>query len=144
MPQAPPRACRSGCPHLLPCPIHAKKRWADRQGSRQARGYGARHAQLRQQLLRERPICELCGIRPSSVADHRIPLARGGQTVRSNYQALCKSCSKTKSAKEGARVRQFRATSAFRLQATAKGGALASPASGRAEFSTGIPPGGRP
>jgi 5-methylcytosine-specific restriction enzyme A len=130
MPQAPPRACKSGCPYLQPCPVHRKQRWADRQGSRQARGYGARHEQLRQQLLRERPFCELCGIRPSSVADHRIPLARGGQTVRANYQALCTACSARKTAREGANSRSGLPSG---IQARAKGEALASPAERRAK-----------
>jgi 5-methylcytosine-specific restriction enzyme A len=124
MPVAPPRACRAGCPYLRPCPLHSKQRWASRRGSRQARGYDAKHEAIRRELLRARPICEVCRIHPSSVADHRIPLARGGQTVRSNYQALCTSCSKTKTAREGA---QMRATSTSRLQARAKGEAQASP-----------------
>jgi len=140
MPTAPRRACRAGCPHVQPCPVHGRKPWAtSRALSRQARGYEAKHEKLRRQVLREEPLCRLCRIRASTVADHIMSLAAGGITVRSNYQGLCSGCSKAKSAREGA---SGRATSASGLQAAAKRDALAGPARRRLSSFYPPPPGG--
>ncbi len=139
MPQAPPRACRAGCPHFQPCPVHGKKRWAARQGSRQQRGYDAKHEKLRVQVLREEPICRECRIRPSRISDHIVPLSRGGRTVRANLQGLCDRCSATKTAREGANSRSGLASG---HQARAKGEAPASPVARRVRDC--LAPGGSP
>jgi 5-methylcytosine-specific restriction enzyme A len=125
MPQAPPRACRSGCPHFQPCPDHSRKPWAARRGiSRQQRGYDAKHEALRRQVLSEEPICRRCGFRPSVIGDHIVALSLGGKTVRGNLQGLCERCSRSKTGKEGACMR---AALASGLQATAKVGGPGSP-----------------
>jgi 5-methylcytosine-specific restriction enzyme A len=125
MPQAPPRACRSGCPHFQPCPDHSRKPWAARRGiSRQQRGYNAKHEALRRQVLSEEPICRRCGFRPSVIGDHIVALSLGGKTVRGNLQGLCERCSRSKTGKEGACMR---AALASGLQATAKVGGPGSP-----------------
>jgi 5-methylcytosine-specific restriction enzyme A len=134
----PPRACRSGCPHFMPCPVHGPKAWANRRPiSRQRRGYDAEHERLRRQVLREEPLCRACRIRATSVADHIVGLARGGKAVRSNYQGLCTDCSKTKSAREGA---SGWATLALGLQAAAKRDGWASPVSRQARDFLPLPP----
>jgi 5-methylcytosine-specific restriction enzyme A len=139
MPLAPSRACRAGCPHLLPCPVHGRKPWAARRGiSRQQRGYDAKHEALRHQVLREEPICGRCGFRPSVIADHIVALSLGGQTVRGNLQGLCERCSRSKTGKEGA---YMRAALASRHQATAKIGGPGSPEEGRLRDCLPIPPG---
>jgi 5-methylcytosine-specific restriction enzyme A len=137
MPQAPPHACRAGCPHVQPCPIHSRKPWATRRGvSRQERGYGAKHEALRRQVLREEPICGRCGVRPSVIADHIKALSLGGKTVRGNFQGLCERCSRSKTGQEGAYMRQALASG---LQATQEAGGPGSPVSRQArDF---IPPG---
>jgi 5-methylcytosine-specific restriction enzyme A len=106
MPRAPRRACRSGCAHMAPCPVHSRRKWASSAAfSAAERGYGAEHRALRRQVLREAPICQACRFRLSTIADHIVPLSRGGQTVRENLQGLCSTCSATKTGCEGAAAR---------------------------------------
>ena len=106
MPRAPRRACRAGCANFQPCPLHSRMKWASSATvSAAGRGYGAEHRALRRQVLREEPVCRACGIRPSTIADHIVPLSLGGQTVRANLQGLCGECSGSKTGHEGAAAR---------------------------------------
>ena len=41
--------------------------------------------------------------RAGNIADHIVPLAKGGKTERSNNQLLCKSCSNKKTIEDGGR-----------------------------------------
>jgi 5-methylcytosine-specific restriction protein A len=79
--------------------------WA--RTSRQSRGYGRDHEKIREQLLSEVVLCEECKrngkTRVGDIADHIIPLSKGGKTERSNYQLLCKSCSNRKTIEDGGR-----------------------------------------
>jgi len=103
MRSAPRRACLAVCPHFVPCPVHSRKSWADRRSiSRQHRGYDAEHEKLRRKMLGQEPVCRACRRLPATVADHIVPLARGGKPAFGNYQALCVRCSRAKSAREGA------------------------------------------
>lgn len=55
---------------------------------------------LRLLVIREQPVCCICGIRPSAVVDH-IEAHKGNDTLmwlRSNLQGLCKRCHDTKTA----------------------------------------------
>lgn len=48
---------------------------------------------LRARVLREEPVCRLCGINPSRDADHIIPVDQGGAPYdRDNVQGLCRPC----------------------------------------------------
>lgn len=73
------RVCTvSGCPTLTDggrCDEHRKE--ADRfRGTATERGYtGAGHRHFRNQILDRDPICVLCGLRESTVADH-FPMSR--------------------------------------------------------------------
>ena len=71
------RVCSvAGCPTLYPdtegsrCPAH--RRAADRaRGTATQRGYSSRgHKVFRSHVLTRDPICVLCGVRESTVADH--------------------------------------------------------------------------
>jgi 5-methylcytosine-specific restriction protein A len=100
-------------PRFRPRGWKAPAPWATSAGkTRQQRGYGSEHDALRKQVLIEEPYCAECirlGIAPparTSVADHIVPQAEGGQTVRSNYQGLCTPHSRAKTAKESARARR--------------------------------------
>lgn len=68
--------------------------------SRHERGYGTEHDKMRALLIRTVITCEECarnGIAtPGTIADHIVPLARGGTRERSNYQLLCRACSDAK------------------------------------------------
>lgn len=49
---------------------------------------------LREQVLREEPLCYLCRRRPSTVVDHRVPLSVAPNLahVRSNLAGACAPC----------------------------------------------------
>jgi len=50
------------------------------------------------------PICQLCGEREASHADHIIPWQRGGSKYGlDNGQAICQACHNRKTAMEGRR-----------------------------------------
>lgn len=82
--------------------------WSKRE-SRQARGYGRAHELMREQVLREEPLCQPCAevgrVAASVIADHIVPKAEGGGGERSNYQGICRPCHVAKTAREQARAR---------------------------------------
>lgn len=91
-----------------PPPLHARKKrqpW-DHRASASQRGYGAEHRRIRKQVLAEEPLCREClkegRAVPTEIADHITPLSQGGQTVRSNYQGLCRAHHDAKTARESA------------------------------------------
>ncbi len=104
MPSKPP----SLCPRKI---VAARKlsSWTTTRKSRQARGYGRAHELMREQVLREEPLCRLClaehRVIATVIADHITPKAEGGTDERDNYQGLCKPCHKAKTARESARAR---------------------------------------
>lgn len=65
---------------------------------------GHRWAKLREQVLREEPLCRPCRARnlvtPSAECDHILPLAQGGTDERENLQGICRECHRDKSARE--------------------------------------------
>ncbi len=81
--------------------------------SRHVRGYGAEHDKMRAHLMRTVIVCEECRrqgrVTVGTIADHIVPLAKGGTGERSNYQLLCEPCSDTKTlADKGAASRPAR------------------------------------
>jgi 5-methylcytosine-specific restriction protein A len=89
----------------------------NRRASRQERGYGRAHDLMREQVLREEPLCRLCReavpprVAASVIADHIMPKAEGGDDDRTNYQGLCHPCHRAKTTAEAARAkRRLRAT----------------------------------
>ena len=94
------RACPvPRCPHLRPCPVHARQADRARGNSRTVRGYGWGWITMRARYLRMHPLCVACGATASDV-DHVIPKARGGTDDASNLQALCHACHSRKTARE--------------------------------------------
>jgi len=87
-----------------------KRSGFSRRASRQERGYGRAHDLMRDQVLREEPLCRIClaadRVTPSTIADHRTPKAEGGTDDRENYQGLCQPCHVAKTAREAARGRK--------------------------------------
>jgi 5-methylcytosine-specific restriction enzyme A len=92
MPTAPPKHRPAGWKPPVP--------WASTVGSSTVRGYGWRWQKLRDQVLREEPLCRAClGHGRTAAAtdvDHVVPKARGGTDARSNLQGLCSPCHKAK------------------------------------------------
>lgn len=78
--------------------------------SRHQRGYGWQHELMRAHLLATVVICEECARhgRTSAgyIADHIVPLAKGGTGERSNYQLLCRDCAAEKDARDRGRPRR--------------------------------------
>lgn len=79
--------------------------------TRQERGYGRDHDRIREELKRTVILCEICTregrTRAGAIADHIIPLSKGGSGDRSNYQWICRECAKAKDlADRGARSRK--------------------------------------
>lgn len=68
--------------------------------SRHQRGYGRAHDRMRALLMRTVVLCEECARQGRTtlgiIADHIVPLAKGGTGERDNYQLLCKACSDAK------------------------------------------------
>jgi 5-methylcytosine-specific restriction protein A len=79
----------------------------NKRGTRQQQGYGRAHELMREHLLATVIVCEHCSAKgrttPGHIADHIIPLSKGGTHARSNYQLLCRECAKVKDAKDRGR-----------------------------------------
>lgn len=80
--------------------------WDHGGKTRQQRGYGREHDKIRKHLMQTVVLCEECQrknpprITVGTIADHIIPLAKGGSGERSNYQLLCRDCAAEKDAKD--------------------------------------------
>ena len=116
MPWAAPRPCRQpGCAALTGdgwCDEHRKaraKRYDAERGSAAKRGYGARWRKARAAYLKHHPLCLACEadgrLTASTTVDHIIP-HKGDRTLfwdKTNWQALCKPCHDSKTAREDGR-----------------------------------------
>lgn len=87
-----------------------KRAWDHGGKTRQQRGYGAEHDRIRAWLLQTVILCEECTrngrVTAGVVADHKIPLAKGGTGDVSNYQLLCRECAAEKDAKDRGATRR--------------------------------------
>lgn len=89
-----------------------RRAWDHGGKSAAARGYGRQHRKLREQLLRQEPLCRPCKakgrIRPATIADHIVPIAKGGAVHDiDNLQPICSECHVDKSnADKGHRVKR--------------------------------------
>ena len=107
MPTSPPRWCsRCNRAHSGACPaLIAARRGANRPPDNRpdstARGYDSTWERLSRMIRRERPICEHCGVAPSRMVDHIVPLRAGGPRLElGNLQALCLPCHAAKTRSE--------------------------------------------
>lgn len=94
-----------GCPNLTPktrCPLHERsnQRARDlRRGTAAQRGYNAEYQRNRAKVLAEGGPCAWgCG-RPATTADHRIPLALGGDNGVDNLMPACGPCNASRGSK---------------------------------------------
>ena len=80
------------------CSKHTVQYHADYRKSRtdidEQRFYGSqawRDASL--QHRKEHPVCQECGLKPSELVHHRVPVRQGGdRLLKSNFVAVCRSC----------------------------------------------------
>ena len=81
-----------------------RRAWHHNGKNTTARGYGWQHQLMRAELLRTVILCEECTrkgrVTGGTIADHIVPLAKGGTGDRSNYQLLCQACAEAKDAKD--------------------------------------------
>lgn len=81
------------------CPICNKKYQRLKSTSRPSRadrGYDANWKRLSKQLRLLQPYCSICKATKDLTVDHIIPLSKGGSTVGSNLQVLCRRCNSSK------------------------------------------------
>lgn len=86
-----------------------KRRQAERERDRAARRaarLGPGWDRMRRQVLAEETTCRMCNA-PTEHVDHIVPLARRGDSSRSNLQALCRTCHEAKSRQDGSQQRPF-------------------------------------
>lgn len=110
IPRLPQKPC-GRCGRLVPIGTRAcaacraaRGRTTDRarRGQRHLHGGGNNPAwrALRDTVLARDPICTLCGLAPSTVAEHRIPKRLGGPDSTANLRGTCKPCADRKTARE--------------------------------------------
>lgn len=93
-------ACPAPATQQGVCDSHARQRDQAR-GTSASRGYNARHRRWREYILQRDPCCmirEKCDGAPSTVAEHIVPLRRGGTWDYANGQGACESCANWKTA----------------------------------------------
>ena len=83
-----------------------RKSW-DHGRSAHDRGYGRQHRKLREQVLRQEPLCRYCQqkspprITPATIADHAVPIAKGGAVHDiNNLVPTCAPCHDDKTRKD--------------------------------------------
>ena len=87
------------------------KAWDHNGLSAAQRGYGRQHRKLREQLLKQEPLCRMCSakgrVTAATIADHIVPIAKGGAVHDiTNLQPVCAPCHQDKSnADKGHRVK---------------------------------------
>ena len=90
----------------------ARRPWDHGSLTRQQRGYGAAHDRMRAHLMATVILCEECTRRGrttvGTIADHKVPKAKGGTDARSNYQLLCAPCDLDKQARDQGNTRRRR------------------------------------
>lgn len=126
------KACPYGCPdgHPGACPRQAEARERRRQGelsrergSAASRGYDKHHRRWREAVLARDLVCVLqqrfhAGqVRGATVADHIVPLSKGGGWELTNGRGLCRECHGLVSVEQG--VGGFRARRRARERAMA-------------------------
>lgn len=73
--------------------------WAERTNA-PPRLKGKAAVERRLRVLRQYPLCYVCKIRASVIADHIVNLARGGADHESNMAGICHRCHNRKTATE--------------------------------------------
>ena len=100
MPRAPRICAVAGCTNTQPCATHRRTPW---QGSH-SRGFPTA---IRAYILQRDPTCRRCGLAPSVIADHIIPVAEGGSHDPDlNGQGLCAACDRSKTSDDATRGRR--------------------------------------
>ncbi len=98
MPIAPPRPClQPGCGAVVRngsrCPQHQRSL---PHRSRHQQGYDNDWARLAKRTIQATPWCASCFATTDLVADHIVPLRKGGLSIPDNIQVLCRSCNSRK------------------------------------------------
>jgi len=96
-----------GCPDIAVaggrCQKHQRVPWEGRRGFE---GYQGDYLKARRQTLKEEPVCQICGINPSTTTDHIVPKGQGGSNDRANLRGLCARCHARRSQAQAAAARR--------------------------------------
>lgn len=102
-------------------PIHRPRHWKPTQrraeevrgpGSTTARGYGADWRRVRDQVLRDEPLCRPCTeagrVTPAVEVDHIFPIRQRPdlRLERSNLRPICRPCHQARTGADGATARR--------------------------------------
>lgn len=85
-----------------------RKPW-QRSPGQTTRINGRAGVERRARVLARYPHCAHCHIRPSTIADHIVNLAAGGEDTEANMQGLCNPCHDAKTRAEAIRGLRRRA-----------------------------------
>lgn len=105
----PAKTCSTvDCPHVQPCPIHAKEPWAGSKRRQRTLRSGSRGQKRARFILRKyNGLCHVCGQAGAGQVDHVIPLAEGGADDETNLRPIhATPCHRDKTAREAARARK--------------------------------------
>lgn len=88
------------------CPAHSKKWRKTPQMQARSSFYSTpRWRRLRAQVLKEEPLCRVCGVNPSTQADHIIGFGEGGPFYdRANLRGICGPCHTRRTASQGGKA----------------------------------------
>lgn len=100
------RLCACGAIVQGRCSACAAKRqpWAGNRPTAYQRGYNSAYRSARIETLKRDPICTMCGMAPSTQADHIVPLSRGGSNEAGNLRGVCARCNHKAGASLGGRA----------------------------------------
>jgi 5-methylcytosine-specific restriction protein A len=83
-----------------------RKPWDHGGKTRHQQGYGRQHELIRAEMMQTIILCQACQAKDPPrvtvgiVADHIVPLSKGGSGERDNYQLLCPECHDEKTIRE--------------------------------------------
>lgn len=78
------------------CSVRVARLREQARPSRSERGYNAEWQRLSKLIRTLQPYCSYCKTTKDLTVDHIVPLSRGGSTVESNLQVLCRRCNSRK------------------------------------------------
>lgn len=110
----PARACIACSGVAIPgtsrCPNCTRSGWSRHKAKSQVNDLysSPRWKELRARVLKEEPVCRVCGERASTEVDHVEPASKRPDLFfdRANVRGICEPCHKAKSSSEGGQAKR--------------------------------------